>query len=422
MVRSSNSAASAPSKKRPQEDFPSLGAPTSNSNLGPAAGPAPIYRTHLQQPAWSASSSSGAKPKTSAAAPSRKTPAPAPIIGDDDPPLPKPAVAAMKPKMTTLTKVEKKAPLEASEENFPGLGPSTATDAASAVAAPPAKKAAKKKKPKGIDSIKSEAMAAATVNSESSLSAAAALISLDDAPKSKPEEEKEWATIPKKEKAQQQQQQQQQAKKEASSAASIPGLKFEDAKPKEAPTKSKPPGLQAPPMTTTAAAPRKPASPTEDFPTLGPSAKPMSANFRPAAAQAAPTARAPPPGFGAAAASTIPKASSAPPTAKAPPPGFSKSNFPALGSTTTTSAHAYHNPADFSSRNARLLSTLTGVLGGKSLEFQAFKSASKKFRAGETSTEEYYDTCLDAAGKDAFFAFLPELIALLPDIKKQNVR
>ena len=67
------------------------------------------------------------------------------------------------------------------------------------------------------------------------------------------------------------------------------------------------------------------------------------------------------------------------------------------------------------------VTTITNLVGGKSLEFQEFKTISKQFRQGSLSCAEYYDKCLRVVGEDAFCAFLPELLALLPDIKKQNV-
>ena len=67
------------------------------------------------------------------------------------------------------------------------------------------------------------------------------------------------------------------------------------------------------------------------------------------------------------------------------------------------------------------VTTITNLVGGKSLEFQEFKALSKRFREGSVSCAEYYDKCLGVVGETAFFAFLPELLALLPDIKKQIV-
>ena len=67
------------------------------------------------------------------------------------------------------------------------------------------------------------------------------------------------------------------------------------------------------------------------------------------------------------------------------------------------------------------VTTITNLVGGKSLEFQEFKALSKRFREGSLSCAEYYNKCIGVVGEGAFFAFLPELLALLPDIKKQNV-
>ncbi len=91
----------------------------------------------------------------------------------------------------------------------------------------------------------------------------------------------------------------------------------------------------------------------------------------------------------------------------------------------------YRQPHDFAARNKSLVSSVTRVLGGKSLEFSRFKDLSGRFRRGEVNCRDFYDECLaltmssgDCEGEaaaEALMKFFPELIALLPDIKKQKV-
>jgi hypothetical protein len=302
---------------------------------------------------------------------SRKVAA-APILDDEDPPLPKLA-AIIRPKVTTVKKHTK---LLNSEDHIPP------------------------KNTAGLDSLQS----------------AAALIPLGDYSSTKrtnnqtddeEEEEEDWSQVPVKEKAP--------AKKPVEKAnngrSAIPGLAFNDPNP----AAPKPRPSSGPPKPVSAGPTRPPA--TDDFPSLGASSKPMSANFRaaytppsvttqvPPAAESAKTSRAPPPGFSSA---------PLPQSKKKAPPGF--------GTGAAANTGIYHQPKDFTGRNAGLVTTITGLVGGgKSVEFQEFKAISKLFRDGRMSCTDYYDNCLAMVGKEAFVNFLPELLALLPDIKKQNV-
>ncbi len=159
----------------------------------------------------------------------------------------------------------------------------------------------------------------------------------------------------------------------------------------------------------------------EDFPSLAPSTK-MNVHFRPALAKGetrandregsawsvsvrSKTSTSHPPGF-------------APSAVKAPPPGFKakvqrskKEKIPAI----------YQQSPDFSARNSKLLSTVVEMLGGKSLEFSQFKTASGQFRRGEMNSQDYYQQCLNILDERCFLKILPELIVLLPDINKQQV-
>ena len=167
----------------------------------------------------------------------------------------------------------------------------------------------------------------------------------------------------------------------------------------------------------------KPIPPTtEHFPSLGASGSKISSNFvpvktvqnqtwngkvvvqTPAQPAPQPSKGAPPPGF-----QTV-----APPSKKpAPPPGF---KAPAAAPMT------YQEPSNFAARNQQLLSTIMGLIGGKSVEFDRFKLFSSRFRSGGLSPNEYHTECLNLIEKSTFEKFFPQLIALLPDISKQKVR
>ena len=127
-------------------------------------------------------------------------------------------------------------------------------------------------------------------------------------------------------------------------------------------------------------------------------------NGKPAAQPApAPTAAkgAPPPGF---------QSSGAGAKKTAPPPGF-KPSGPAR----------YQEPSNFAGRNQKLLSMIMSLIGGKSVEFDRFKTASIRFRIGGLSSDQYHSEVIDLIERPTFEKFLPQLIALLPDIQKQKV-
>lgn len=187
------------------------------------------------------------------------------------------------------------------------------------------------------------------------------------------------------------------------------------------PSKAAPPAEQKPVPKPVS----KPAPPTEDFPSLGATGSKISANFIPAKKDlnmnnpswngksaasnpSAPAAKAaPPPGFQSSA-STAKK--------PAPPPGFKSA-----GGAARAGPMRYQEPPNFSGRNQNLLSTIMSLIGGKSLEFDRFKALSSRFRSGALSSNEYHAECIELIDNDTFEKFLPQLIALLPDIQKQKV-
>lgn len=93
------------------------------------------------------------------------------------------------------------------------------------------------------------------------------------------------------------------------------------------------------------------------------------------------------------------------------PPGFGRK---------PNQNYKYSIPSDFQQRNAGLISTITSLVGGKSLEFKTFKEISGKFRAGQMDSEVYYVECKELLDQQQFNKVFPELLALLPDIKKQQ--
>jgi len=132
---------------------------------------------------------------------------------------------------------------------------------------------------------------------------------------------------------------------------------------------------------------RAPPGFTKDFPTLG-----------------GPEAKKAPPGFG------NPRNSST--ATSGPPPGFGPKN--------NRSNHKYTPPENFEARNSALITTITGLIGGKSLEFKTFKEISGQFRRGQLNSDSYFTQCRALVSKDDFDKFFPELVVLLPDITMQG--
>ena len=139
-----------------------------------------------------------------------------------------------------------------------------------------------------------------------------------------------------------------------------------------------------------------------------------------------------PPGF-----SNLPATSSKP-----PPPGFSNPVGshcapPGLNSALTSAVvsdagsvdktneadsavpvSTYLPPRDMQQRTASLVGFISGAV--KDGSFGEFRDLSEKFRAGTISASEYHSRCCDMMDSTAFRSIFPELIALLPDLPKQN--
>nr|XP_026488234.1 E3 ubiquitin-protein ligase ZNF598 [Vanessa tameamea] len=107
------------------------------------------------------------------------------------------------------------------------------------------------------------------------------------------------------------------------------------------------------------------------------------------------------------------------------PPGFKK-RPPCDGMTFTNSAgqtfsapvHSYIPPPDFELRNRTLVKKFAVALGGAAA-VENFKVASRAFRDSNITADEFYQHCRAALG-DQLESVFPDLVALLPDIAKQQ--
>ncbi|GFT37999.1 e3 ubiquitin-protein ligase ZNF598, partial [Nephila pilipes] len=81
---------------------------------------------------------------------------------------------------------------------------------------------------------------------------------------------------------------------------------------------------------------------------------------------------------------------------------------------------AYREPPNFLQRNNELIKKIYDLSNAQAFLFQEFKEASGKFRRDEISASEYHAKCLNILGEKAIVEIFPELVSLLPDIKKQQ--
>ena len=113
------------------------------------------------------------------------------------------------------------------------------------------------------------------------------------------------------------------------------------------------------------------------------------------------------------------------------PPGFAQnkqqsksSGFQSSSVNLKYTSCKYMDPPDFRDRNSKLLNVICSAFGGgKSLEFANFKKLSNQFKENQIDSDQYIKDCselLDDSTK--IDDFMPELIALLPNIPKQTVR
>lgn len=96
--------------------------------------------------------------------------------------------------------------------------------------------------------------------------------------------------------------------------------------------------------------------------------------------------------------------------------GFTFTN--SSGESYNIPVHNYLQPLDFNQRNKALVVNFMKALCSQE-SIQEFKEVSRQFREGIYSAELYYEHCRDSI-KEEFEILFPELLALLPDISKQQ--
>lgn len=96
--------------------------------------------------------------------------------------------------------------------------------------------------------------------------------------------------------------------------------------------------------------------------------------------------------------------------------GFTFTN--SSGESYNIPVHNYLQPPDFNQRNKALVVNFMKALCSQE-SIQEFKEVSRQFREGIYSAELYYEHCRDSI-KEEFETLFPELLALLPDISKQQ--
>lgn len=109
---------------------------------------------------------------------------------------------------------------------------------------------------------------------------------------------------------------------------------------------------------------------------------------------------------------------SAPPGMKSRPACDGMMFTNSSGQTFPAPVHAYIPPPDFEQRNRALVKKFTQALGSTEA-VDDFKVASRAFRDGIITADEFYEHCKAAMGKKLDDVF-PDLVALLPDIAKQQ--
>jgi hypothetical protein len=143
---------------------------------------------------------------------------------------------------------------------------------------------------------------------------------------------------------------------------------------------------------------------------------------------------APPPGFGGGGTTSSSSAT-------APPPGFSvtlnsvarpQSNgltftsssgqsYSILPGRSGNGSHNFVPPQDFAHRNQALVTRVKKMLGDTQ-SVNEFCQLSKMFRQGKISALDFYTQCQEKMGTKEFTEIFTELLVLLPDIDKQQVR
>ncbi|CAH2268991.1 jg16016 [Pararge aegeria aegeria] len=117
-------------------------------------------------------------------------------------------------------------------------------------------------------------------------------------------------------------------------------------------------------------------------------------------------------------ASKIVQNGSAPPGFKKRPPCDGMTFTNSSGQTFPAPVHTYIPPPNFEQRNRALVKQFAAALG-EAAAVEDFKVASRAFRDSVISAEEFYQHCQSALGCQLEAVF-PDLVALLPDIAKQQ--
>ena len=160
---------------------------------------------------------------------------------------------------------------------------------------------------------------------------------------------------------------------------------------------------------------KKEFSLAEEFPSLGPS-----------------QSKKPPPGFmrSPAGSKPPPPGLSKAPNSSNPPPGFiahsakvekeALNEKPSLPMSSDLTNFQYTQPDNFPERNKTLIETIQLMCSTDTKKFTDFKTLSGEFRRSEVPASLYYTKCESILGKTIFHQIFSELLALLPDIDKQQ--
>lgn len=84
-------------------------------------------------------------------------------------------------------------------------------------------------------------------------------------------------------------------------------------------------------------------------------------------------------------------------------------------------AGVFIQPVNSKDRNSTLVQRIQN-LQREPEGFNKFCQMSSKFRRGDVKAVDYYNHCKESVGAKAFGSVFPEILVLLPDIRKQQVR
>uniref|UniRef100_T1IS92 RING-type E3 ubiquitin transferase n=1 Tax=Strigamia maritima TaxID=126957 RepID=T1IS92_STRMM len=80
----------------------------------------------------------------------------------------------------------------------------------------------------------------------------------------------------------------------------------------------------------------------------------------------------------------------------------------------------YKPPDNFQQRNFDLIKKIQVMFNNSAASFGDFKTLSGQFRQNEITADYYYEQCMTLLGNSDFSQVFPELLVLLPDIRKQQ--